>query len=221
MNGLFAFGVSVLVLSGNGAPQRGRIVWTIDDGPHLRATRHQLNLLDRYCLRATWYVAGFHLSNPDNWPNLREIVRRGHLLGNHLWTHRRPCKEMTVPQVLGELRATDRRMRRILSGSWAQYRSRIRRWYRPPYGDQCRRVNAAIRQAGYGVHMWDVPDVGPVKKLARWIQIRVNRGQRTVVLWHHRWKKLTKLLEILERSGHVVRCKAGNRHVRVRSVHGT
>lgn len=198
--------LSAVLLGGNAGPTP-RLVLTIDDGPHRFATPHLLKLFDTYCIRATWFVAGFHLPHPTSQKWLREIVRRGHLLGNHLWTHKSPCKTLTVQQVERELDRNDRRVRRLLSGPWAKYRRQMRRWYRPPYGHQCRRVRVLMRKRGYRIKMWDVPDTGPVLRLAKWVRARWRRNKTTVILWHHRWRKLRDLLTQLEKWGIVKRCK--------------
>ena len=198
--------LATLITSGS-ADSKPKLVLTIDDGPHIYATPHLLDLFDTYCIKATWFVAGFHLPHPTSQKWLREIVRRGHLLGNHLWTHKSPCKTLTIREVERELDRTDRRVKRLLSGPWLKYRRQMRRWYRPPFGHQCRRVKSLMRRRGYRIKMWHVPDTGPVLRLARWVRARYRRGQRTVILWHHRWRKLRDLLKQLEAWGLVTRCK--------------
>lgn len=61
-------------------------VWlTIDDGPDPLTTPAILDLLDRHEARATFFAIGAQV---DAYPELaREIVRRGHELGNHTQNH--------------------------------------------------------------------------------------------------------------------------------------
>jgi peptidoglycan/xylan/chitin deacetylase (PgdA/CDA1 family) len=61
-------------------------VWlTIDDGPDLHDTPAILDLLDRHHAKATFFVIG---EKAERHPELvREIVRRGHQIGNHTWSH--------------------------------------------------------------------------------------------------------------------------------------
>ena len=67
-------------------PVAGRRVWlTIDDGPS-DDTLPLLDLLDRHGARATFFVVGARArARPEL---VREIVRRGHGLGNHSDGHR-------------------------------------------------------------------------------------------------------------------------------------
>lgn len=63
-------------------------VWiTIDDGPDPKENPAMLDLLDRYDAKATFFVIGDRLAkNPEIGKN---IVQRGHGLGNHTWSHPR------------------------------------------------------------------------------------------------------------------------------------
>lgn len=61
-------------------------VWlTLDDGPDLLDTPAILDLLDKHGAKATFFVIG---KKAEQYPELiREIVRRGHQIGNHTWSH--------------------------------------------------------------------------------------------------------------------------------------
>jgi peptidoglycan/xylan/chitin deacetylase (PgdA/CDA1 family) len=62
------------------------VALTFDDGPVEPYTRQILDVLDRHGARATFFCIG---GNIERFPDLaREIVRRGHTLGNHTGTHR-------------------------------------------------------------------------------------------------------------------------------------
>jgi peptidoglycan/xylan/chitin deacetylase (PgdA/CDA1 family) len=64
----------------------GKELWlTIDDGPQPRDTPALLDLLEEQQARATFFVKG---KRAEQYPELiREIVRRGHGLGNHTYSH--------------------------------------------------------------------------------------------------------------------------------------
>lgn len=67
-------------------PSGSNEVWlTIDDGPDPEDTPKILDLLDHHEARATFFVKGAHA---ESFPDLlREIVTRGHQIGNHSHTH--------------------------------------------------------------------------------------------------------------------------------------
>lgn len=63
----------------------GRVALTLDDGPDPRRTPPVLEVLERFEVRATFFVIG---ERARRWPELtREIAARGHRLENHSWSH--------------------------------------------------------------------------------------------------------------------------------------
>lgn len=65
--------------------RRGLVGLTFDDGPDPEATPHVLDLLDGAGARATFFlIARQALRHPHL---VREIVRRGHAVGNHTYRH--------------------------------------------------------------------------------------------------------------------------------------
>jgi len=73
-----------LVVS-RGSTGKNYVALTFDDGPSEFTTGKILDLLDRYSVKATFFVSGF---NAVQFPGLiREIMRRGHSIGNHSYSH--------------------------------------------------------------------------------------------------------------------------------------
>jgi peptidoglycan/xylan/chitin deacetylase (PgdA/CDA1 family) len=68
-----------------GAGNRRTVALTFDDGPDPGVTTSLLELLDRHRLKAAFFVTG---KNAKRYPDLvREILRRGHDVGNHSYRH--------------------------------------------------------------------------------------------------------------------------------------
>lgn len=64
---------------------KGRTVYlTFDDGPS-SLTKPLLDILDQYHVKATFFVVGVNDKNETR--DLQEIVKRGHAIGVHSWTH--------------------------------------------------------------------------------------------------------------------------------------
>jgi len=78
---------------------KGQLVLSTDDGPNPAVTPKILNLLDQYGIKSHFFVVGkLAAAHPDL---IREIVRRGHTVGNHTYAH--PVKisaEGLLPEVL-------------------------------------------------------------------------------------------------------------------------
>lgn len=81
--------------------QRPDVAITIDDGPDPRITPAVLDLLDELQAQATFFCIGAHAQRH---PELaREIVRRGHCLGNHSQHHRHHFSLMGPAQLRREI----------------------------------------------------------------------------------------------------------------------
>lgn len=74
-------------------------VLTFDDGPLPGVTRAILDTLDQFCTKATFFSVGrMAVAYPES---SREILKRGHTLGTHTWSH-----PMSLPR-LGQKQARD------------------------------------------------------------------------------------------------------------------
>ena len=63
-----------------------KVYLTFDDGPDYTNTPMVLDILDTYGVKATFFVVGTNIAkNPEI---LKDIVARGHALGNHTYSHR-------------------------------------------------------------------------------------------------------------------------------------
>ena len=77
-----------------------KIALTFDDGPHPYYTPKILDILDRYEIKATFFIIGENVKNYGG--VLSEIVSRGHELGNHTFSHQN-IKNKTADDVVREL----------------------------------------------------------------------------------------------------------------------
>ena len=65
---------------------QNNIALTFDDGPHPKQTYRILDILEKYDIKATFFVVGI---NAQNYPEpLRAVAERGHEIGNHTFSHR-------------------------------------------------------------------------------------------------------------------------------------
>lgn len=80
---------------------RPQVAITIDDGPDPGITPAVLDLLDEHQAVATFFCIGAHVQRH---PALaREIVQRGHAIGNHSQNHRHHFSVMTPGQIKREI----------------------------------------------------------------------------------------------------------------------
>jgi peptidoglycan/xylan/chitin deacetylase (PgdA/CDA1 family) len=117
------------------------VLLSFDDGPDLAGTPLVLETLDRYQVKAIFFVNGRSLlgSRPPDLAR-RELVRRlathGHLVANHTLTHRNLCRE---PGAVAEEIDTNSEIIGFATG----LRPLL---FRSPYGARCRSLDQALRQ---------------------------------------------------------------------------
>jgi peptidoglycan/xylan/chitin deacetylase (PgdA/CDA1 family) len=69
----------------HGDIRENMVALTFDDGPAETTTRQVLNLLDKYSVKATFFVSGLQAQRyPDI---IKDIICRGHSIGNHSFSH--------------------------------------------------------------------------------------------------------------------------------------
>jgi peptidoglycan/xylan/chitin deacetylase (PgdA/CDA1 family) len=119
---------------------------TFDDGPHATLTPKLLDMLAARKLKATFFVIG---QNAVQYPEImKRIVREGHELANHSWSHPNLGK-MGDDGVRSQLQKTDDAIRAA-----AGTRTTI---FRPPYGSITPRQKEWIHESfGYRTIIWDV-----------------------------------------------------------------
>lgn len=126
-------------------PETRKIALTFDDGPHPSYTYRILDILDRYGVKATFFMIG---TNVEYYPEVaREVLRRGHEIGNHTYSHSR-LTQMDGPTLREELRKSEVVMEQTLG-----IRSKL---FRPPEGVVSEAVRSCSDTGGYTVVLWSV-----------------------------------------------------------------
>lgn len=119
--------------------RRRRVVYlTFDDGPIPEQTPWVLDILDRYGIKATFFMVG---DNVRRHPELlEEVRRRGHSVGNHTMHHLQGMKVKTS-RYLADVAEADALIDSIL--------------FRPPHGIMRWKQSRALR-ARYNIIMYDL-----------------------------------------------------------------
>ena len=135
-----------------GATPHRLILFTFDDGPSHRYTLHLLDYLDAYGVRAVFFLIGERLvgSTPRQvvQQNIaREIVRRGHIVGNHTTDHVQ-LPVLDDAGVRAQLQVTEDAFVAVLGA---------RPWLlRPPGGSRSVRVDNLVASQGYTQVLWNL-----------------------------------------------------------------
>jgi peptidoglycan/xylan/chitin deacetylase (PgdA/CDA1 family) len=120
------------------------VALTFDDGPHTENTPRLLDILDRHDARATFFLQG---ASAERLPELvLDIVRRGHQVGNHGYSHlsarKAPCETYVA-----DVNRCDQVLRSILGIG-------IGKDFRPPYGHVSWRSARQLASLGYRFVFW-------------------------------------------------------------------
>lgn len=124
--------------------RQGRVLHlTFDDGPHPEHTPALLDLLAMHRARATFFVIGQHAErNPGV---IERIVREGHTLGNHSWSHPQ-FDRLGLPAQRDEIERTDRLLTR--------FDGLARHDFRPPRGVMPRPMVLDCIRRGRRIAYW-------------------------------------------------------------------
>ena len=127
-----------------GVSGRRELALTFDDGPDPRWTPSLLDLLDLNHQRATFFVIG---ERADKYPELlQDMVRRGHEIANHTWSHSYRTPFMSPETLAAELVRTNTVVERATG--------QRPRWFRPPVGLLSPRVVLGAERAGLDIVCW-------------------------------------------------------------------
>ncbi len=177
-------------------PARGRtITLTFDDGPDPRWTPTVLDLLRRYHAHAIFCMVGLHVAaHPDL---VRRVVREGHQLCDHTWSHDEHLRHRAPAVIEDEIGRTATLLTRTAGV--------VPRYYRAPAGNWGANVIAVARAHGLAPLGWAVDPGDWARPGTETIVERVLSGAApgAVVLMHDgygdRIQSVAALRVILER----------------------
>ena len=168
-------------------PEGQSILLTFDDGPDPEVTPRVLDVLEKHGHRAIFFVIG---SKAEAYPDLvREIVRRGHIVGNHTYTHSPWNNFLGANQLIRDIGRTDDAIERACG-----VRPTL---FRPPLGVSPHFLRRALRKTGHKVVGWDVRSLDTRLEPQDVIMHRITRRLRvgSIVLLHDRLPGADELAE--------------------------
>ncbi len=166
-----------------GSGSRRRVCLTFDDGPIPEVTPWVLDMLDRYGVKATFFMVG---ENVERHPELlEEVQRRGHSVGNHTHRHVQGVR-MSTRSYLRDVSRCD-----ALTG---------RSLFRPPHGWLRPRQARALRSS-HRIVMYDLVtrDYSRRVDAARVVEnVRRLARDGSIIVFHDSVKSWPRLKEALE-----------------------
>lgn len=163
----------------------GKAVYlTFDDGPIPEVTPKVLEILDKYGVKATFFMVG---ENIDKHPEVFEmVVKGGHAIGNHTYNHVKGWKVST-----------------------AEYIANVKKFpketklFRPPYGRTWVWQRIAVQKLGYEIYLWDVltRDYNPLRTPEAMLnQIKRQTRSGSIINFHDSIKSNERMLAVLPKA---------------------
>lgn len=122
-----------------------RIALTYDDGPNDPHTLRLLEVLARHNVQATFFLIGRYVRQRAE--IAREIVKAGHVVGNHTFTH-----PLLIFKSAAEIRKELSDCRAALHDAIGEHSD----LFRPPFGGRRPAVLGTARELGLEPVMWNV-----------------------------------------------------------------
>lgn len=127
----------------HGSTSQKEIALTFDDGPHPIYTRKILAILDKYDVKATFFVVG---EMAERYPELiKAEIDDGHNIGNHTYHHVNLTK-IPTGYVATEIAACDKVLQSVVS--------KPVRLFRPPGGDYNDRITEVSEVLAHTMVLW-------------------------------------------------------------------
>lgn len=181
------FGPHVSELSPEQAAD-GQVWITVDDGPDPATTPAMLDVLDRYQAKAGFFLIG---DKAARHPELvREIVRRGHLVGNHSQTHPAGSFWALRPaRMWAEVAGCQQTLTEILG--------QCPLWFRPPVGHHNLYLAPPLRALGLTMAIWNCRGFDGVVKDPQLILKLISRSLKpgAIILLHDGPASCVEVLE--------------------------
>jgi peptidoglycan-N-acetylglucosamine deacetylase len=130
----------------HGLPRGSKqIALTFDDGPNDPHTLNLLDILAKHHVIATFFLIGRYVRQR---PEIAvEIAKRGHLIGNHTFTH-----PLLIFQSDSRVRQEILQCREAITDAVGEHSN----FFRPPWGGRRPGIFGLVRQLGLEPIMWNV-----------------------------------------------------------------
>ena len=171
------------------AKYSGKVVaLSFDDGP-VENTLKILDVLDRYNAKAAFFCIG---KNIEKRPEIfKEIIARGHMVGNHTYSHTRKLGFVNHYQFYNEIQQCNAIAEKI-SGLKMNI-------FRPPFGIINPKTKSALQKTGHEVMGWSVRPYDAILNSPEIILKRITKKVKSgdLILLHDHKPQNVEILEQL------------------------
>lgn len=183
------------------------IALTFDDGPNPETTPRILDILDRHCIKATFFMVGIYAqAHPDL---VREVAARGHVIGTHTWDHRN-LRHMPLADAKVEIKRGFLAVETALASASPESQARLAPFFRfPGLNDRKALIewlgahDIATVSCEFGADDW--LRIGPAEVYRRALR-NIDQIGRGILILHdtrpHTADMLSDLIVTLEKRGY-------------------
>ena len=122
------------------------VALTFDDGPIEQRTENILTVLNKFNAKATFFYIGKRIEGNEYL--LKKIYERGHLIGNHSYSHSNFFDLMTTRQMVNDLEKGNQEIEKVIK--------KTPLFFRPPYGVTTPALLRACKKLNFDVIGWNI-----------------------------------------------------------------
>ncbi|WP_156833740.1 polysaccharide deacetylase family protein [Christiangramia salexigens] len=161
---------------------------SFDDGP-VENTLRILEVLDRHAVKAAFFCIGENIkTNPEIF---KEIIKRGHIVGNHTYSHSKFLGIFSRDGWLSEIKRCDE-IAKDIAGVKMEL-------FRPPFGILNPKTKRALKITGHKVIGWSIRPYDAITGSEDLILKRITKNieKGDLILLHDNMDKTVAILEQL------------------------
>lgn len=162
------------------------IAITFDDGPHPIVTPKLIDVLENHQAKAAFFCVGKNISK--NKSVVKNITQKGHLLGNHSYTHHKWFDLFSSKTMAAEIDATNSEIERAIG--------KRPTLFRPPYGVTNPNLKKALEKSNMFSIGWSLRSFDTIKdkdKVLKKLKSKTKSGD--IVLFHDTNEKIIPVIE--------------------------
>ncbi len=186
-----------------------QLALTFDDGPDGEHTGQVLDILDRHCIKATFFLVGQEVEADP--AAVRNIALRGHQIGAHSYTHPDSMAALPLAEARAEIDRSEEALQRVMQTAPPASQARLTHFFRfpamidsPDLLAETDRRGLASMSADYGFDDW-VDDIPPDRLYDLALTLTEERKKGVILLHDYNPNMiamLDRLLTALEARGY-------------------
>ena len=165
-----------------------KIAITFDDGPDPEITPKVLDLLDQYNAKATFFCIGNNIET--NHDLLKLIDQKGHLIGNHTYSHETWFDLYSSQKMKSDIEKT--------TGLIFETIGKKPKLFRPPYGVTNPALKKAIKALNFHTIGWSIRSLDTVNKVEKTFnRVKKKLSSGDIILFHDNREHIVDVLKLL------------------------